>query len=412
MSNILQDVVTYNKYNMAALQNQCCLLSLADKKWKDFDKMPKNLGATVSWDLPPRLSTVNSLVVSFQDVEQRIQNLTVDQEISTSYAFSDQERIFNVRDYYDRFGMSAMEEIGANVESNIADVIRTNTFRFYGNGVTAISSHVQLANALAYFRNFGAAKTMTKGVLDDISVPAIVNSGNNQFVPARNEREAMSWELGSFSKCDWYQSNLLATHTAGSEGQAGVTLTVVSTTKNAAGAITSIVFSGCSAPSDADSVKQYDKFQFVDGVAGKPNMRFLTFIGHKVSQAPVQFRAEADAASTAGSQVTVSVYPPLQPSAGKDKNINNDIVAGMQVTVLPNHRCGLIMAGNPLFVAMPQLPNQTPFPTANQMDKTTGVSIRQYYGTQFGQNKQGMVHDCIWGKTLIDEYAMMIAFPE
>jgi hypothetical protein len=410
-NNILQQVITYNKSNLALLQNKCAFLSVANKKYQNFDKMPKNLGDTVSFDLPPRFSTTNSLVVAFQSAEQRVQNLVVDKEISTSYEFSAQQFIFNARDYMERFGRSAVAEIGAGIESDVAEVAKTNTFRFYGDGTTAINTYLQLANALAYHRNFGAAKEMTRGILSDLTFPGIVNSGLNQFVPQKNEREMNSWELGRFSECDWYQSNLLATHTAGTEGEQGSTLTVVSTNKNAAGAITSIVFSGTNAAGDADSIKQYDKFQFSDGVAGQPNMRFLTFIGHKVSQSPVQFRAEADAASTGGSQVTVTCYPPLQPTAGKDQNINNDVVAGMQVTVLPSHRCGLIMSGDPLFLAMPQLPEEVPFPTSNELDPETAVSLRMYFGSLFGQNSRGMVHDAIWGKTLVDEYTTMVALP-
>ena len=87
---------------------------------------------------------------------------------------------------------------------------------------------------------------------------------------------------------------------------------------------------------------------FSDGVSGQPDLRFLTFIGHKLSQSPVQFAATADAASTGGSQVTVNITPPLQVNSGQDQNINNAIVAGMQVTVLPNHRCGLIYSGDPI----------------------------------------------------------------
>lgn len=411
-NNVLQQVITYNKYNLALLQNSCAFMANANMRWKNFDKESKNLGDTVSFDLPPRFTTTNSLVVSFQSAEQRVQNLTVDKEASTSYEFTAQQFIFNARDYMNKFGNSAVAEIGAEVESDVAQVAKTNTFRFYGDGVTAINSYLQLANALAFFRNFGAAKTMTKGFLDDLTIPGIVNSGLNQFVPSKNEREMNSWEVGKFSRAEWFESNLLTTHTAGTEGSQASTLTVVSTVKDANDAVTAITFSGTNAANDTNSIKQYDKFQFSDGVANQPNMRFKTFIGHKVSQSPVQFRAEADAASTGGSQVTVSIYPPLKASQGKEQNINHEIVAGMEVTVLPNHRCGLIMAGDPLFVAMPQLPEEVPFPTANQMDKETGVSIRQYYGSLFGQNKRGMVHDCIWGKTLVDEYAMMIALPE
>lgn len=411
-NNILQQVITYNESNLALLLNSFCFISMSNKKFQRFnDDIPKNLGDTVSFDLPPRFTTTNSLVVSFQSAEQRVQQLTVNKQASTAYEFTAQQFIFNVRDYMQTFGKSAIAEIGTQVESDITELAETNTFRFFGDGVTPVSTYLQLANALAFFRNFGAAKDNTMGFLSDLTFPQIVNSGLNQFALDRNNREAMSWEIGNFSNCDWYQSNLLKTHAAGTEGNAGTTLTVVSVVTNADGGVTQITFSGTSAASDANSVKAYDKFQFVDGVAGQTDLRFRTFIGHVVSQSPVQFRATADAASTGGSQVTVDIYPALQAAAGKNQNINTPIVAGMQVTVLPNHRCGLIMAGNPLFLAMPKLPEEVPYPTSVQQDPDSGASIRQYYGSLFGQNQRGMVHDIIWGRTLVDEYAMMVALP-
>lgn len=410
--NILQQVITYNESNLALLLNSFAFISTSNMKFQRFnDDIPKNLGDTVSFDLPPRFTTTNSLVVSFQSAEQRVQQLTVNKQASTAYEFTAQQFIFNVRDYMNTFGKSAIAEIGTQVESDVSSLAETNTFRFYGDGVTPISTYLQLANALAFFRNFGAAKDNTMGYLSDLTFPQIINSGLNQFAPMRNDREAMSWEIGAFSNCKWYQSNLLKTHTAGTEGNAGATLTVVSVVTNVDGGVTQITFSGATAASDPDSIKAYDKFQFSDGVAGQTDLRFRTFIGHVVSQCPVQFRATADAASTGGSQVTVNIYPALQASAGKNQNINTPIVAGMQVTVLPDHRCGLIMAGNPLFLAMPKLPDEVPYPTSVQQDPDSGASIRQYYGSLFGQNQRGMVHDIIWGRTLVDEYALMVALP-
>jgi hypothetical protein len=366
---------------------------------------------TVSFDLPPRMTTTPSLVVTFQAAVQRVQNLTVNKEMSTSYEFTAQQFIFNVRDYMEKFGKSAVAEMGTQVEADVAALAESNTFRFYGDGVTPINTYLQLANALAFFRNFGAAKDNTKGYLSDLTYPGIINSGLNQFTVDKNNREMMSWEIGKFSNCEWYQSNLLKTHTAGTEGNAGSVLTVVSTTVNSDGGVTGITFSGTAVASDPNSIKQYDKFQFSDGVAGQPNIRFRTFIGHEPSQCPVQFRATANAASTAGSQVTVSIFPPLQAAAGNTMNITSAIVPGMQVTVLPDHRCGLIIAGDPLFLAMPKLPDEDPYKTSVATDPDSGASIRMYYGSLFGQNQRGNVHDIIWGRTLVDEYALMIALP-
>lgn len=409
--NILEQVQTYNDSNLALLTNSNVFLNLCNRTFEGFDTVEKNLGSAISFDLPPRFTTNNSLVVSFQSAEQRVLSLTVDQQASVAYEFTAQEFIFNVKDYLKKFGAGAIAELGNKIEINIAEVCETTPYRFYGDGVNPITSSFQLAQALAFFRNFGAAKTNTKGILDDLTFPRIINSNLNQFAPIRNDREAQSWEVGMFNRCDWYQSNLLPIHTAGTEGNQSSTLTVVSTVLDADGAVTAITFSGCNAALDADSIKENDSFVFSDGVSGQPNLRFLVFIGHHPSNSPVQFRATADAQSTAGSQVTVTVDPPLQASAGKNQNINTAIVAGMQCTVLPDHRCGLIMSGDPLFLGMPRLPDEVPFPTARSTDPETGVSLRSYYGTLFGQNQRGLIHDAIWGKVLAKDYAMKVALP-
>lgn len=414
--NILQQVATYQESNLAYLINLNCFITTANTKFLDFEEKIGNLGDTVTYDLTPRFVVANSLIASVQGSVQRVRTLTVNNAVNVAYSFTSQQIIFNVEDYMKKFGKSATMELSANVEANVAQNCVTNTFRFFGDGVTPITTFNQLAKALAFFRNFGAPKDNTKGYLSDIAVPDIVGSGLNQFATKRNDETAMSWEVGEFSRCDWYQSNLLPTHIAGTEGQQGTVLTVVSTTKNSNGEIIAITFSGTNAASDTASVKQYDKFQFSDGVANQPNLRFLTFIGHQVSNSPVQFAASADAGSTGGSQVTVQLNPFLLPgviqaASTNTQNINVDIVAGMQVTVLPSHRAGMITAGDPLFLAMPTLPTQDPFYAASVYDEDTGVSMRNYWGTVLGQNQQMFVHDCIWGSDLAGEYAMMIAFP-
>ena len=258
------------------------------------------------------------------------------------------------------------------------------------------------------YRNYGAAKDNTKFYLSDIAQSAIVNTGLNQFATDRNNKSANSWDVGDFDRAAFYVSNLLPVHTAGTIGEDGTVLTVVSVVKDANDAVTQIVFSG--AGTDSDAVKAFDKFQFSDGVSGQPNLRYLTFIGHKVSSNPVQFRALNNAASSGGN-VTVDVYPALKASAGNTRNLNFEIAAGMQVTALPSHRAGMITAGNPLFLGMPMLPEEVPFPTGNEVDPDTGVSLRMYYGSLFGQNQRGMIHDAIWGKKCVPEYAMSVIFP-
>ena len=408
--NILQNVATYQMGMLAALQNYGCFLNTANTKFKDFQNLTANRGTTVTFDLPPRATTVNSLIASFQGAEQRVHSLTTDQEISSSMEFTAQQFIYNVEDYMDKFGMGMASEIGAQIESNIAQVAETAPYRFYGNGVDQIDSYFKLSDALARFRTFGAPRNATKGYLLDTAIPSIINTGLNQFALDRNNEDAQYWQVGSYDMCEWFRSNFLVRHVAGTEGQSGSTLTVVSVVKNADDAVVSITFSGTDSALDVNSVKANDSFEFQKGVGSLPDPNFLTFVGHQPTSLSVQFRATADAESDGANQVTVSIDPPLKASSGKNQNITTEILAGMQVKVLPTHRCGLLTAGNPLFVAMPRLNDQAPFPTYAEYDEDTGVSVRLTYGARLGQNSTGLILDGIWGKTLVPEYSMKLVF--
>jgi hypothetical protein len=409
-NNILQQVQTYQMSNLAYLQNLNCFVATANTKFKNFEKLEANLGDTVTFDLPPRFTTAASLVATFQSADQRVENLVVENAINVSYAFTAQQFIFNVEDYMEQFGKSAVMEMSAEIEADIATVCVTAPYRFYGDGVTPINSYGQLAAALAMFRNYGAAKDNTKFYLSDIAQSAIVNTGLNQFATDRNNKSANSWDVGDFDRAAFYVSNLLPVHNAGDIGNLGQVMTVTGVTLDANGAVIAITASGAST-TDSNAVKQYDKFQFSDGVTGFTNLRYLTFIGHKVSSNPVQFAATADAASNGGGSVTINITPPLQATSGNTQNLNTAIQVGMQFTGLPSHRAGMINSGNSLFLGMPMLPEEVPFPTGNEVDPDTGVSLRMYYGSLFGQNQRGMIHDAIWGKTQVPEYSMSVIFP-
>lgn len=430
-TNILQSVQTFQKADLAYLQNLCCFLSTSNKKFNNFQNLPGNLGSTVTFDLPPRAVVTNNLVISFQSAVQRPQSLVVDQQFSAAYDFSAQQFVFNVKDYMQQFGKAAVEEIGAVIEANLAsnaisgvvnnDPSSTNygtlntfsgPYRFYGNGRDFINSYSQLSTMLANFRNYGSPlEQNVKVYLSDLMIPAIVNSGLSQFVQGRNEESAQSWMLGNYDRAEFFRSNLLPVHTAGTVGNSSQTLTLVSTNDSTGNNVTQLTFSGATA-SDASAILSGDLLQFNDGVSGKTDLRFLTFIGHAISSQPVQFRATATAAATGGGQVTISIFPALCWASGnQSQNLNTPLVAGMQASALPNHRAGLIVAGNAMYMAMPKLPDESPYYTAMESDPVSGASLRHYYGSLFGQNQRGYVRDCIFGSVVVPEYSMRIVVP-
>lgn len=435
-TNILQTVQTYQKAELAWLLNEFVAINLFNKKFKDFQDKTANLGDSITFDTTPRYITYNGLVITQQPSVQRVQTLVCSQAANVSAAYTDQQFIFNVREYMDRFGMSSMKELGTVIEEdilkNIVSGVRINDpqnsnfgslqvhsgpFTFYGDGVTQINSFGQLAQAIANFRSRGSSDLELRGILPVDVVPAIVSTGLQQFVNDRNSELAMSWRLGKFAGCEWYESNLLPTHISGSIGDSAAPnniMTVVSTNDTTGANITSITFTEPTSGTDANAIKAGDLFQFNDGVSGLPNMRALTFIGHKPTSQPVQFRAIADAATVAGT-VTVQIETingvGLVSAQNQNQNINNVIQAGMKVTPLPSHRAGVLFSGNQSYLAMPQLPDQSPFETSIMVDPDSGASIRHYYGTQFGQNVRSYVRDGIWGSTMVAENCMRLIFP-
>lgn len=437
--NILQQVQTYQRSSLGLLQNLCCFVSTANTKFKDFEKIQANLGSSVTFDTPPRATTSAGLVVKWQPAIQQVETLTCDQAFNSSFTVTAQQRIFNLEkgedEYIEVFGKSFLTELANEVEGNLAlncisavpvmtvDAegqsvptgayhVESGPFRYFGDGVTQLTSYNQLAQMIMLFKNFGSVSHGIKVYLPDTVYPAIIGTGLNQFAPERNNEDAMSWEIGEFGtpRVKYYQSNLLPIQFAGNVGELGQVLTLVSTNDPTGQNVTQLTFSGASA-SDADAIKRGDMFQFNDGVTGFRSMRYLTYIGHKVSANKVQNRVIADVASTAGGLVTVDLAWPLNWAGGQAQNLNQALQPGMQVTFLPSHKAGLVVGGDAFYIAMPQLPDQRPFDTANEYDPETAVSLRMTYGSILGANQKGIIYDETHGSLAVKQYCMRIIVP-
>lgn len=422
-TNINQQVITYNKWDVAYFQNYCAAIKNANKRFNGFEKIDANLGDTVSFDLQYRFVTKPSLVVDeadYQAIEQRKHTLTIDQQANTSYTVTNPERVFNYKTakayLNDGPGKGAISELATEIESNIllnatSDLdVTAGPYRFFGDGTTEIGSYESLARMHANFRNYSSVQAGMEVYIPDTRVPKIVGTGLTDFTINRGNKDAMSWEIGSFGTppVKYYNSNLLPKHIAGNVGVNSLVLTV--TAVDSAAATTQITFSGA-AINDPDAIKKNDLLWFKD-TAGQPIMRYLTFTGHKPSDQAVQFRAIADAGSDGAGVVIVNITPTLVPTVGaKNQNIETAVVAGFEARVVNSHRAGFVCSGGSFLLGMPRLPEQYPFATSNQYDDKTGATLRLTYGAILGKNIMGMIRDSIWGSTLIPEYCMRICFP-
>lgn len=426
--NTLRPVQTYQRSALAYLVNMFAFINKANKKFQNFQDRPAQLGGTVTYDKPPRMVSNSGLVVgTFDSVAEEIDNLSVDQQANVNFSFSAEQLVFyiNNNDYLEPFARSGAKELGTRIETDVASVIPSRTFRFYSAGVTGSSPSItpapinsigQIALAKAQFTDFGAAQTDFEMYVPNISVPGIVNSMLNQFVLKRNEEIANSWELGRYDEIDFYRSNLLPLHISGTTGNSQQLLTVVSVTRQADGGITSITFSGAT-NLDANAVKTDDLFEFKPASTGVPH--YLTWIGHATTGLNFQFRATANVTATSGGNVTIPVDPVIydptavtgNPLIARYQNSDIPIVAGLTALGVPTHRCGLLISGKPLYIAMPRLPSTDPYEYTNEIDDESGAALRFYGGAGLGNNVYGHILDAQWGKQLVKEYAMRMIFP-
>ena len=74
-NNVLVQVQTYQKAELAWLLDSYCLIHESNKRFKNFNtssEAPSNLGDTVLYDLPPRYITFNGLVITQQPSNQLV----------------------------------------------------------------------------------------------------------------------------------------------------------------------------------------------------------------------------------------------------------------------------------------------------------------------------------------------------
>lgn len=400
--NMYQAVRTFQPSGLVNLQNENCLINTFNKKFLNFQNLTGQKGDTVLLQLPYRATVNHSLKAVFQPIIQRPFPLTVDGEVSSSFAATTEEIVYNQDNWKEERLGAAFVAVGADIESACAQEFEKSGYRFYGDGNSPVNSYQQLATIAAYDRMYGTTSDELEFYLPMHVIPPIIGSGLNQFVPARNNKAAENWLVAEFDQCRFYKSNVLPTHTAGTLGQNGTVLTVVSTTENAAGAITSITFSG--AGTDADAVKKYDMVQFLVG----PNIR--TFTGHVPLPLKAQFMAAADAASNGGN-VTITLQHPLVYQPGEDQYITENVVAGMTVKIANSHIKGGVVKNKGAFLAMPRLPQLPPYPTRADYDNDTGASIRVSYGSNLENKTTGWSVDSIYQPKIVDDNFFQILFP-
>ena len=411
MANITFDVATYNKASLALLMNSNPLVNLANKKFKNPQRVPGNLGMTIDFDEPPTVDFVPSLAFgTFRDFTQKKVTLTVDKEYAVPLGVPELEYLFNLEQngYMTPLSKASIATLSTNLGKDMAQEILDHTFMTYGDGTAnTLNSYQQLDQAIENYIDVGnPVGDELVCVLPNTAVPQIIGNGLSQFAPMRNNEIANSWDIGEFAGVKFYKSNLLPTHIAGAVGVGGLALTVVSI--SADGQTLTCSVAGLTSDT-TNAIKQNDILTFDSG-----NLRMTTYYGQATTSQAVQVRATANVNSVdvgGTQQVVIPLDRPLISTPGRDQNISEAITSGMTLTPLGSHKVGVLFAKMAFMLAMPMLSDTRPYEGSTATDPMSDASMRTYFGYFPGQAQKGYVHDMVAGMRLVDRYAMRLAFP-
>ncbi len=407
LTNAFQNVALYRDSGLAYLINKFPMIHKFNKKFKDFDRLDGNLGNTVTYDLPPRFLAQEGLIVGgTNDAVQRVRSLVTDKSQHVAFDFSAEQYIFNAEDYMDKFGRGAMVGLGTKIESDIETLAVTNTYKFFDFRGAGDLSYRNLAQANVKFRTQGSTNGPLEVYLPDVVQPSIIDNGLGQFVTTRNNEIAMSWELGFMNDANYNSCNLLPTHISGESSDSNSADVFLTTGLNVDGDQLHLI-NGTDNPF---AIRKDDILVFNKS----SGLRFLTENGGGVSANEVSVRATADAA-VVGGEVIVDIYPSLVSITvdplNAESNINQPVGASDSITVIGDHRAGMIIADNAGFLAMNRLPDTAPFPSHTKPDLDSGANIRMYYGAFLGENRYMTVYDSLYGFDVDPQRTMRLIFP-
>jgi hypothetical protein len=391
----------------------------SNKMYDNFQKKEGQIGMTLQLKSPSQY--IGQRSITFTTFGAQIDQtfpLTVDKEIGVSLGYTLQEQIYDMGadGFMEELGEGAASSYGGIAEDNIAAAIPAYTYRGYGDGVTPINSYGMLADMVEKFIDLGLPRNKVKAMLLNTIFPQIVDTGNNQFVPNRNEKNSMEYEVGSFSRCEFFKAQILPEHTAGDVGLTKsqvVKIKSLTTTMVNGVASTVLVLEGYS-NSVTDAIKENDLLT----IGYNQGYRFLNRATHVACSQKFQVRAAADADSNGSGEITVVVDPGIiwdttNPLSNINKAIDSTaITAGVYVTVAYSHKCGVITCNDTIYAPMPTLGDADPYKTAAGYDKTTGASSRIYGGQLgVGQPSKGWIMDGLQGIAFEKNCNMRILIP-
>lgn len=302
-----------------------------------------------------------------QDIIETVENITVAHQYHALISYTVQDLSLRIEDFSRIFIQPAIQNIVSKMEQDISASAEQSLNFYTGTAGTPINSFTAVDTA--------GAKLLEQGVniASDAYLAMTVRDGSslkgallNNFTPVFNEDIVRQSAIGHLSYFDIYQSQNIKKHIAGAGPRLtpGDTLTV----NGAVASGSTIILAGASA-----GVTDYFVAGDLISIAGVQSVNPIT---RAATGQNMQFVITANATSTGGGAVTISVSPSIvSSSASPLQNVSNAVPTAAAVTVVGTYNVNVAYPSRGLDIVCPPLYKlQVPYASV-AVDPETGLSL-------------------------------------
>lgn len=203
---------------IARFHNKLKFLKTIDKQYDDrFAKVGAKNGGTLLIREPNQFTVRTGAVMAVQDVAESTQTFTVATQKGVDINLSSVEHTLSVDDFEERILDPAMDKLAADVEYTVLSNVYKDVFNLTGTPATTPASLAAVLNAGARLSQ-GLAPMNNRSLLcDSVAMAATVGGIGTYFHKASEiERGFSDGVLGRAGGFDFYESNMVPSHTNGS----------------------------------------------------------------------------------------------------------------------------------------------------------------------------------------------------
>ena len=366
-------------------------------------------------------------------IQQTVRDFSVDQQVGANTAITGLQKAIEIAQNPTLLKKQVAQNarvMAERIEQRCGEIATENTFMAYYNGDLPAAgnpgklSEISTLSSVRHAYDNMSERGLQGNVdvfLDHRSTRRIVSSQLAQFTPTMNDNSVQQWVAGlGVEGMDFFKSNLLHKHQAGTIGDANIELTLTNVSADGK----TLTFDA-GAANHTKTVAQNDIIEFViQNIDGVENLHPLTMGGTNAELASqkVQARVTADSAVNAAGSIVVQVVAnhdkglfPRDAANGTENgfaNINRAFRTGAnpdKARIIPTHIVGVMSLKDSLYLAMADLPSLAPFESSTQT--IDGVSLRMGNVTNGDTRACNYYIDGLYGIYWQPESTMRICLP-